>query len=224
MRGPAAGLAATKDALERELHMDLESALEAEARIQAALMRGPDFREGFAAFVRSAGRRGSRERPNEAPAPHRPTPSWRTGTCALADRVRAFGEQAPARDRRTTSRDPAARTREIVRGLAEAGLLAVRGARLRTAPWTCARWWWCASGLAYFSSLADTAFAMQGLGSYAVSRAGTEVQKKRWLPAVAARRACSRAFAVTEPEAGSDLAGVRTRADRDGRRSGGCAA
>ena len=50
VRGPAAGLAATKAALEAEMHMDLESALKAEARIQAALMRGADFREGFAAF------------------------------------------------------------------------------------------------------------------------------------------------------------------------------
>jgi len=50
VRGPAAGLAATKAALESEMHMDLESALQAEARIQAALMRGPDFEEGFAAF------------------------------------------------------------------------------------------------------------------------------------------------------------------------------
>ena len=50
VRGPAAGLAATKAALEAEMHMDLESALQAEARIQAALMRGADFREGFAAF------------------------------------------------------------------------------------------------------------------------------------------------------------------------------
>jgi enoyl-CoA hydratase/carnithine racemase len=50
VRGPAAGLAATKAALEAEMHMDLESALRAEARIQAALMLGPDFTEGFAAF------------------------------------------------------------------------------------------------------------------------------------------------------------------------------
>jgi enoyl-CoA hydratase/carnithine racemase len=49
-RGPAAGLAATKAALESEMNMDLESALLAEARLQADLMRGADFREGFAAF------------------------------------------------------------------------------------------------------------------------------------------------------------------------------
>lgn len=50
-RGPAAGLAATKEALNEELHLDLESALEREARVQAELMRGPDFREGFSAFM-----------------------------------------------------------------------------------------------------------------------------------------------------------------------------
>ena len=50
-RGPAAGLAATKDALQREATMDLEQALDHEAIVQAQLMSRPDFREGFAAFV-----------------------------------------------------------------------------------------------------------------------------------------------------------------------------
>jgi enoyl-CoA hydratase/carnithine racemase len=49
--GPAAGLAATKQALNSELHMDLAQALEHEAAVQAELMTGPDFREGFQAFV-----------------------------------------------------------------------------------------------------------------------------------------------------------------------------
>jgi enoyl-CoA hydratase/carnithine racemase len=51
VRGPLDGLAETKRALNRELSLDLEAALEHEARIQAALMLGPDFREGFDAFV-----------------------------------------------------------------------------------------------------------------------------------------------------------------------------
>ncbi len=50
-RGPQAGLAETKRALNAELHMDLEAALNAEAHVQAELMRGPDFREGFDAFL-----------------------------------------------------------------------------------------------------------------------------------------------------------------------------
>ena len=50
-RGPAAGLAATKDALNREVHMSLEAALDHEAAVQAELMQRPDFHEGFAAFM-----------------------------------------------------------------------------------------------------------------------------------------------------------------------------
>jgi len=51
VRGPRDGLAATKDALNRELHMDLEAALDHEARVQAELMLHPDFGEGFQAFM-----------------------------------------------------------------------------------------------------------------------------------------------------------------------------
>lgn len=50
-RGPRDGLAATKDALNREMHMDLEPALDHEARVQAELMGRADFHEGFAAFM-----------------------------------------------------------------------------------------------------------------------------------------------------------------------------
>jgi enoyl-CoA hydratase/carnithine racemase len=51
VRGPAPGLAATKQALEREQGMSLAEALGYEAEVQAELMRGPDFREGHRAFV-----------------------------------------------------------------------------------------------------------------------------------------------------------------------------
>ena len=50
-KGPSFALEITKDALNREANMDLTSALEAEAQIQAALMLHPDFRESYAAFV-----------------------------------------------------------------------------------------------------------------------------------------------------------------------------
>jgi enoyl-CoA hydratase/carnithine racemase len=49
-RGPAAATAVTKDMLNREASMSLESALGAEARVQAALMQEPDFQEAFEAF------------------------------------------------------------------------------------------------------------------------------------------------------------------------------
>lgn len=71
--------------------------------------------------------------------------------------------------------------------------------------------------LARHDALADFAFAMQGLGSGTISLFGDEAQKRRYLPAVAAGRAIA-AFALSEPEAGSDVAALETafRADRDG--------
>ena len=50
-KGPSFAIEITKDALNREASMDLVSALEAEAQIQAALMLHPDFRESYDAFV-----------------------------------------------------------------------------------------------------------------------------------------------------------------------------
>ncbi|MFN3628604.1 MAG: acyl-CoA dehydrogenase family protein [Casimicrobiaceae bacterium] len=69
--------------------------------------------------------------------------------------------------------------------------------------------------LAFFSSLADFAFAMQGLGSGAITLAGSNTQRARYLPEVAAGRKIA-AFALSEPEAGSDVAAIATRAVRDG--------
>jgi len=61
----------------------------------------------------------------------------------------------------------------------------------------------------------DLAFAMQGLGSGPVRIAGTPAQQAALLPDVAAGRTVM-GFALTEPEAGSDLAGVATSARADG--------
>jgi acyl-CoA dehydrogenase len=55
----------------------------------------------------------------------------------------------------------------------------------------------------------DSLFAMQGIGSFALSTAGTETVRNRWLPAVAALDAIA-ALALTEPQVGSDLAGITT--------------
>src|SRR5438477_5352108 len=70
--------------------------------------------------------------------------------------------------------------------------------------------------LAYHSALADFAFAMQGLGSGAISLFGTIEQKREWLPKVASGEAIA-AFAMTEPECGSDAANIQTSAMRDGK-------
>ncbi len=69
--------------------------------------------------------------------------------------------------------------------------------------------------LAWHNGLADFAFAMQGLGSGAISLDGTDEQKARWLPAVAEGRAIA-AFALSEPDAGSDVAAMGCTAQVDG--------
>ncbi len=69
--------------------------------------------------------------------------------------------------------------------------------------------------LAYRSPLADSIFAVQGLGSYPILRAGTDAQKERWLPALRAGQRIS-GFGLTEPNAGSDVASMQTRATPDG--------
>jgi acyl-CoA dehydrogenase len=69
--------------------------------------------------------------------------------------------------------------------------------------------------LARHAGLADFAFAMQGLGSGPVSQFGSEALKKKYLPAVGTGAAIA-AFAISEPEAGSDVGAMRTTAKRDG--------
>ncbi|MEK6302991.1 MAG: acyl-CoA dehydrogenase family protein [Acidobacteriota bacterium] len=69
--------------------------------------------------------------------------------------------------------------------------------------------------LSYESSLADLMFAMQGLGSFPVSLAGSSELKQRILPRVSSGEAIA-AFAITEPEAGSDVGAIQTIARREG--------
>ncbi len=69
--------------------------------------------------------------------------------------------------------------------------------------------------LARHSGLADFAFAMQGLGSGAISLHGTPAQKERYLRRVA-RGSAIAAFALSEPEAGSDVAAMRCEARIEG--------
>ncbi len=104
--------------------------------------------------------------------------------------------------------------RTLVRGLGSAGLLKLcvsdgdRRPDVRSL--AIAR-----ETLAYHSALADFAFAMQGLGSGAISLFGTVEQKRDWLPRIASGEAIA-AFAMTEPECGSDAANIQTSAMNDG--------
>ena len=69
--------------------------------------------------------------------------------------------------------------------------------------------------LARHDGLADFAFAMQGLGTGAISLFGTPEQRGRWLPETRAGRAIS-AFALSEPRSGSDVANMDLTASGDG--------
>ena len=69
--------------------------------------------------------------------------------------------------------------------------------------------------LARHAGLADFAFAMQGLGSGAISLFGSAVQQEGYLPRVAAGEAIA-AFALSEPQAGSDVAAMQCAARREG--------
>lgn len=69
--------------------------------------------------------------------------------------------------------------------------------------------------LARHEGLADFAFAMQGLGSGAISLFGTESQKQAYLPKVARGEAIA-AFALSEPQAGSDVAAMACAAVQEG--------
>jgi acyl-CoA dehydrogenase len=69
--------------------------------------------------------------------------------------------------------------------------------------------------LARHDGLADFAFAMQGLGTGALSLFGSDAQKRDWLPKVRSGAAIS-AFALTEPQSGSDVANATMTATLDG--------
>ena len=109
--------------------------------------------------------------------------------------------------------------RELIKAMGELGLLArlFPGLRGRPVPGGRGARDLCMlrESLATQCTEAETALALQGLGSYPVLQSGREEVVRRWLPAVAAGDAVA-AFALTEPEAGSDAAALALRAEPDG--------
>jgi acyl-CoA dehydrogenase len=105
-----------------------------------------------------------------------------------------------------------ARCRDLVRALGESGWLRLSapddGFDVRS---LCL----LRETLAYHDGLADFAFAMQGLGSGPVVLFGTPEQRARHLDGTAEGRRIM-AFAISEPDAGSDVAAITTTACRDG--------
>lgn len=135
----------------------------------------------------------------------------------LAEGLRAWAERELVHRWEREEGDPDGVTRELVAELGRAGWLrycvpAPYGgvfSRLDARSLCLAR-----EVLAYHSALADFAFAMQGLGSAPISLFGTEALRARYLPEVASGHRLA-AFALSEPQAGSDVAAIQTTARRD---------
>ena len=107
--------------------------------------------------------------------------------------------------------------RPLIRALAEHGLLGRLFPDVSATDLCVIR-----EALATACTEAETAFALQGLGAYAIHQAGSAELRERWIPRVADGSAVA-AFALTEPEAGSDVSAMSLRAtpDDDGYRLNG---
>jgi alkylation response protein AidB-like acyl-CoA dehydrogenase len=125
----------------------------------------------------------------------------------LLERARQLGHEvfAPIVERG----EPGRVNRELVRALGEHGLLervfdgsAIELCELR-------------EGLAHGCTEAETALALQGLGGYPILRDAQPLIREEWIPRLASGEAVA-AFALSEPEAGSDAAALALRAERDG--------
>src|SRR6266850_4985067 len=137
------------------------------------------------------------------------TPEHRT----VAADIQSFVAQE-IEPRAAEERDADALLREFVTALAQAGVLhyavASAGSKLDARALCLIR-----EALSYSSALADLAFVMQGLGTYAISQAAPEHLRDFWVSRAAQGKAIA-AFALTEPDAGSDVAAIKTTARRDG--------
>jgi acyl-CoA dehydrogenase len=124
---------------------------------------------------------------------------------ALAEKLRAAADDVAAAE---GAADEPARDRAAVAALARHGLLAlaVPGEHPPSSLALCLT----RELLGWVSPRADSIFAVQGLGSFAIGTAGTPAQRAV-LPQLAAGERVA-AFALTEPEAGSDVAAIATRA------------
>jgi acyl-CoA dehydrogenase len=127
----------------------------------------------------------------------------------LYERTRALAAQTLAPI--AAAGTPGRVNRDLVRGLADGGLLErLFGPAGVSAIELCL----IREALARDCTDAETAFALQGLGAYPILQAGPPALRDEWIPRVAAGTAVA-AFALTEPEAGSDPAALSLRAEPD---------
>ena len=141
------------------------------------------------------------------------TPFFTSQQRALTQRVAKFVQTEIERRAGEDERNADDALRSYVRILAAHGLLhyavATPGERFDLRAFCIIR-----EMLSYSSALADLAFVMQGLGTYAISLAATEHVRDFWLERARSGQAIA-AFALTEPEAGSDIAALTTNARRE---------
>jgi alkylation response protein AidB-like acyl-CoA dehydrogenase len=139
----------------------------------------------------------------------------------LSDEQQAFARQVGeiARTKlRADSGSPGRVNRPLVRGMGELGLLrGLFGGAADEAPRDAAALQLCLlrESIAQVNGEAETALALQGLGSYPILQSGSAELVSRWIPKVVSGEAVA-AFALSEPNAGSDAAALELRADADG--------
>jgi acyl-CoA dehydrogenase len=104
--------------------------------------------------------------------------------------------------------------RELIGAIAEAGLYDRLYARNEDGTWAVKAMELCLirEGLARGSTAAETAFALQGLGSFPLLQSGTEAMIEEWVPKLARGEAVA-AFALSEPDAGTDVAALSLKAE-----------
>ncbi|HEV3359349.1 MAG TPA: acyl-CoA dehydrogenase family protein [Pseudonocardiaceae bacterium] len=141
----------------------------------------------------------------------------------LSDEQRAF-QQRVGEIARTTLRaeaaagEPGRVNRPLLRTMGELGLLrGLFGGEPDEAPRDAAALQLCLlrESIAQVSGEAETALALQGLGSYPILQSGSVDLVGQWIPRVVSGEAVA-AFALSEPNAGSDAAALELRADADG--------
>ena len=143
-----------------------------------------------------------------------PLPAW------LPERDRAFYEEAREIARNSLPTMPSAQPmvdRALLTALGETGLLPSifpkeHGGSLEAGV-SAVRLCLLREAIAQESTEAETALALQGLGGYPILQSGRDEVTQRWIPLVARGRAVA-AFALTEPEAGSDAAALSLRATK----------
>lgn len=145
------------------------------------------------------------------------TPFFTDEHARLAASVAAFAARdiEPLAHDEEDERETEANFRAMLSLLAQTGLLGYSVARSDAPPLDARSLCIVREALAYHSALADLAFVMQGLGTYAISLAAPEHVRDFWLERARTGKSVA-AFALTEPEAGSDVSNVQTSATREG--------